>query len=181
MGFFKNGNFSENSFLRSSRSENFHSVLLVSSINYYILAIKEKFMALTLDKFKQLKAAADVDVAMTDSMEGIAKKNLQLPTLIQKWTRYYTSQKYTIATQEIDLEELYGNLYADIKVNGNYDWGNKVDTQVKSDKKYIAAARELAAQKYYYDFICETLANLKQMHYTIKNYLEYKKIQTTNF
>jgi hypothetical protein len=121
MGFFKNGNFSENSFLRSSRSENFHSVPLVSSINYYILAIKEKFMALTLDKFKQLKAAAEVDVAMTDSMEGIAKKNLQLPTLIQKWTRYYTSQKYTIATQEIDLEELYGNLYADIKVNGNYD------------------------------------------------------------
>ncbi len=140
-------------------------------------------MALTNEKFMTLKSMADEDTTIPDTLPEIAKKNLVLPTLIQKWTKYYTSQKYAVHCAEIDLEELYGQMYKDKKFNDNVDWGSSskgIDSQIKSDPNYCTKLRTLAAQQYYLDFISETLATLKQMHYTIKNYIDYKKITTSN-
>ena len=78
---------------------------------------------------------------------------------------------------------MYGKLYKEKKFNDDCDWGTAsrgIDSQIKSDSNYCSRLRSLAAQQYYLDFISETLATLKQMHYTIKNYLDYKKITTTN-
>ena len=138
---------------------------------------------LTNDTFKKLKDVADEDVAIPDTLPEVAKKNLALPTLIQKWTKYYTNQKYSVECEKIDLEEMYGKLYKEKKFNDDCDWGTAsrgIDSQIKSDSNYCSRLRSLAAQQYYLDFISETLATLKQMHYTIKNYLDYKKITTTN-
>ena len=41
------------------------------------------------------------------------------------------------------------------------------------------AIKEYDTQKYYYDFIEETLTNIKNLGFTIKNYLDYKKMLYT--
>jgi hypothetical protein len=138
---------------------------------------------LTNEKFAAMKIMADADVKMGDTLTEIAKKNSELPGLIQKWTKYYTRQNYEVTMLEIALDESYGELYRDKKFNDNVDWGTSskgIDSQIRCDKGYCEKLRQLAAQKYYLNFISETLANLKQMHYTIKNFNDYKKITTTN-
>lgn len=140
-------------------------------------------MALTNTQFAQLQTIAEADTKMTDKIMDVAEKNCQLPTIIQRWTKLYTNQNYCVQILKIELDELYGELFKEYKFESNYDWGNTtkgIDSQIYADKRYTTKLRELAAQKYYLDYISETLGTLKQMHYTIKNFLDYKKITTTN-
>ena len=41
--------------------------------------------------------------------------------------------------------------------------------------------REINEQKYFLTFITETLSNMKNLGFVIKNYLDYKKIINSNF
>lgn len=140
-------------------------------------------MSLNNQQFAQLQAIAEVDCKMPDKLLDVAEKNNQLPTIIQRWTKLYTNQKYCVELLKGELDEVYGELYKDYKFNSNYDWGNSakgIDSQIFADNRYRTKFRELADQKYYLNYIEETFSNLKQMHYTIKNFLDYKKITTTN-
>lgn len=140
-------------------------------------------MALNNTQFSQLQTIADADTKMTDNLMDLAKKNCELPTIIQRWTKLYTNQNYCVSQLKIELDELYGDLFKEYKFNSNYDWGTSakgIESQIFADKRYTAKLRELCSQKYYLEYITETLNNLKQMHYTIKNFLDYKKITTTN-
>lgn len=140
-------------------------------------------MALTNQQFAQLQIFAEQDTNLTDKLDDVAAKNISLPGIIQRWTKLYTKQNYSVMLLKMELDVLYGELYKKYKFESNYDWGSGtkgIDSQIYADKDYTAKNRELATQKYYLEFISETLNTMKQMHYTIKNFLDYKKILTTN-
>ena len=42
-------------------------------------------------------------------------------------------------------------------------------------------APQINQQKYFLNFITETLSNMKNLGFVIKNYLDYRKIVSTNF
>lgn len=139
-------------------------------------------MIITPQLFAQLQQVGERYCTMPDTMAEIAKKNNALPTEIQYMQKFYTQQKYEVEKLKIELDELYGQLFKHYRIDDDVQWNTtkEIESQIFADPKYTALYRQLAEQKYYLDYIGETLANLKDMHYTIKNYLDYKKITTTN-
>lgn len=137
---------------------------------------------MTNDEFTQLQNIGEEDCAMPDTLEAIINKNNILPAIIQRWTTLYTRQNYLYQMHKIGLDELYGQLFKYYKFNDSCAWGTskEIDSQIFADKKYCDKARELATEKFQLDYMQETLATLKGMNFTIKNYLEYKKIISTN-
>lgn len=139
-------------------------------------------MAITKNDFERIQEIGEQYCTMPDSLTEIIKKNNKLPTEIQYFQRFFTQQKYEVEKMKIDLEELYGERFRYYKIHDNVQWNTakEIDSQIFADKTYSAKNRQLAEQKYYLDYVGEILSNLKDLHFTIKNYLDYKKITTTN-
>lgn len=77
----------------------------------------------------------------------------------------------------------YGELVKFYKFNDSYSWGNakEIDSQINANPDYCKMLREINEQKYFLTFISETLSNMKNLGFVIKNYLDYKKIVSTNY
>ena len=69
------------------------------------------------------------------------------------------------------------------KFDDSYSWGNakEIDSQINANPEYCKLMREINQQKYFLNFITETLSNMKNVGFVIKNYLDYRKIVSTNF
>lgn len=76
-----------------------------------------------------------------------------------------------------------GELFKYYKFNDSCAWGStkEIETQIQSNPVYCKMLRETNAQKYYLNFIQETLNTMKGLNFVIKNYLDYKKMETTNY
>jgi hypothetical protein len=151
---------------------------------------------MTIDEFKLLKQKADKDVKMPDTFEAIMTKNNLLPALVQDWTKLYNNQKFVYSHLNIELMEIYGDIYKCYKfsrqttdlqakygITVNQIWDNTkgIETQINCTPAYIAKMKEVNQQKYIMEFIESTLENIKNLAYTIKNYIEYKKILSATF
>lgn len=134
-----------------------------------------------VEDFEILKKYAEEDTTLPDNIEEVIRVNNLLPSTIQKWTKLYTTQKYLVSQLKVSLNKIYGELYYYYKFNDNVSWGTtkEIESQIYKDSKYLMAIKEYDTQKYYYDFIEETLTNIKNLGFTIKNYLDYKKMLYT--
>jgi hypothetical protein len=134
-----------------------------------------------VEDFETLKKYAEEDTALPDNIEQVMQVNNLLPSTVQKWTKLYTTQKYLISQLKVNLNKIYGECYYYYKFNDNVSWGTtkEIESQIYKDPKYLAAVKEYDTQKYYFDFIEETLTNIKNLGFTIKNYLDYKKMLYT--
>lgn len=76
-----------------------------------------------------------------------------------------------------------GHLVKFYKFDDSYSWGNakEIDSQINANPEYCKMLREINQQKYFLNFITETLSNMKNLGFVIKNYLDYRKIVSTNF
>lgn len=139
-------------------------------------------MIITPQVFASLQTIGEKYCKIPDTMVEIAKKNNALPTEIQYMQKFYTQQKYEVEKLKIELDELYGQKFRYYRIDDNVQWNTtkEIESQIYADKDYAAKNRQLAEQKYYLNYIEETLSNLKAMNFTIKNYIDYKKITTTN-
>lgn len=138
---------------------------------------------MTVQEFKELEKKAETELKMPDKMSEIIDKNNLLPTFISDWQKLYANQTYIVKKLEIDAAIKYGELVKYYKFQDNYSWGNakEIDSQINANPDYCKMLREINEQKYFLTFITETLSNMKNLGFVIKNYLDYKKICTTNF
>lgn len=139
-------------------------------------------MIITPNLFAKIQEIGEKYCTMPNTLSEIAKKNNALPTEIQYMQKFYAQQKYEVEKLKIEMDELYGKKFKYYRIEDNVQWNTtkEIESQIFADKDYAAKNRQLAEQKYYLNYIEETLSNLKDLHYTIKNYLDYKKITTTN-
>ncbi len=146
---------------------------------------------MNLETFKKLEEKANTDLSMPDTMEAIIKKNNLLPAIIQDWIKLYQDQKYVCASLNVELLELYGDLTKcfkkprvtkelqqkyNITINDFWETAKEIDSQINCCAPYVAKLKQVNQQKYFLDFIENTLNNIKNLSFTIKNYLDYKKI-----
>ncbi len=138
---------------------------------------------MTVQEFKDLEKKAETELKMPDKMSEIIDKNNLLPTFISDWQKLYANQTYIVKKLEIDAGVKYGELVKFYKFQDNYSWGNakEIDSQINANPEYCKMLREINEQKYFLTFITETLSNMKNLGFVIKNYLDYKKIVNTNF
>lgn len=138
---------------------------------------------MTVQEFKDLQKKAETELKMPDKMSEIIDKNNLLPTFISDWQKLYANQTYIVKKLEIDAGVKYGELVKFYKFQDNYSWGNakEIDSQINANPEYCKMLREINEQKYFLTFITETLSNMKNLGFVIKNYLDYKKIINSNF
>lgn len=138
---------------------------------------------MTVQEFKDLEKKAETELKMPDKMSEIIDKNNLLPTFISDWQKLYANQTYIVKKLEIDAAIKYGELVKYYKFQDNYSWGNakEIDSQINANPDYCKMLREINEQKYFLTFITETLSNMKNLGFVIKNYLDYKKIINSNF
>jgi len=135
-----------------------------------------------LDDFEKLQQIAEEDVKIPDTIQEIIRVNNLLPSTIQKWTKLYTKQRFIVATLKTKMNEIYGEKFKFYKFDDNYTWSatKEIESQINKDPTYIAVVKEYDTQKYILDFIEETVSNIKNVGFTIKNYLDYQKMIYSN-
>ena len=138
---------------------------------------------MTVNEFKDLEKKAEEELKMPDKLSEIIDKNNLLPTYISDWQKLYANQTFIVKKLEIDAAVKYGELVKYYKFNDSYSWGNakEIDSQINANSDYCKMLREINEQKYFLTFITETLSNMKNLGFVIKNYIDYKKICSTNF
>lgn len=127
--------------------------------------------------FLSLKQEAKDDLNIPDSLNEMMDYRLILPSLVQKWNEYYTQQNVIVKMLDIKKAELYAKLEEEWKFHKNIAWsGRELNDQVLGDPKFLALERERAEQNFYLEYIKGTLDNIKGNQYTIRDYLDYKKM-----
>lgn len=131
-----------------------------------------------LEDFEKLQQIADEDIKLPDTIKEIIVVNNLLPATIQKWTKLFSKQKYIVAQLKTSLNQIYGEKFKFYKFDDNYAWSStkEIESQINKDPAYIAAIKEYDIQKNILEFIEETLINVKNLGFTIKNYLDYQKM-----
>ena len=134
-----------------------------------------------LEDFEKLKQIAVEDTKLPDTLKEIMKINNLLPATIQRWTTLYTKQRFIVATLKTQVNEVYGEKFKFYKFDDNYSWSTtkEVESQINRDPAYLAILKEHDTQKYILDFIEETVNNIKNLGFTIKNYIDYQKMLYT--
>lgn len=138
---------------------------------------------MTIQEYKQLEAKATEELKMPDKLSEIIEKNNLLPTYISDWQKLFANQTFIVKKMEIDAGVKYGELVKYYKFNDSYSWSNakEIDSQINANPDYCKMLRDINEQKYFLTFISETLSNMKNLGFVIKNYIDYKKICSTNF
>ena len=149
---------------------------------------------MTLEEFERLQTIAEKDTEMPDKLDLVKIKNGLLPALIQKWTKLYSKQKFIVSTLKVEQYELYTKIFnaykfPDKKTNPynldlNHFWGDKpkeIELQINAVPIYVAKCKEVNTQEYFLDYIEKTLANVKDLRFTIKNFIDINQTLTTNF
>lgn len=135
------------------------------------------------ETFEKIQAAAEEDLKLPDNLKDMIIKNEMVPTIKHKWAKLYSRQRYEVEKLKTDIQVMYGEKLKYYKFNDQYAWSTtkEIESQINCDKDYVALMREYNTQKYFLDYIVETNENMKSLDFVIKNYIEYKKIETTNF
>ena len=132
------------------------------------------------EDFAKFKIMAESDVQLPENPDDILKKNMLIPNLKQKYIDAYRQQVAVVATLETKLEEAQAKARQKLKADG-YSWTAKEMTeQCSIDPDVSKINKALIAQRYYMGWLEETSANITSLSFSIKNWIEWKKIISTN-
>ena len=133
------------------------------------------------EDFAKFKIMAESDVQLPENPDDILKKNMLIPNLKQKYIDAYRQQVAVVATLETKLEDAQARARQKLK-NDGYAWTAKEMTeQCSIDPDVAKINKALIEQRYYMGWLEETSANITSLSFSIKNWIEWKKIISTNF
>lgn len=132
---------------------------------------------MTKEQFKMVIVEADDDLLMPEGLEARMKLRATYPSLVQKWTKYYTQQNSIYNLLKIKQAEMVAKLEDDYKYNKNKAYeGKLLQDAVLGDPAYCEFCRSFVEQEYYRDFLQKTLDNIKSIPFTIRDLLDYEKL-----
>lgn len=135
------------------------------------------FYYMTKEQFKLVMQQGETDTNLPENLDDLMKKDLIIPSLVQRWTRLFVEQNSLCEKLKIDRQELYGKLVYDYRFNKPVAWdGKQMEAQILADPQYLVLVRNLEEQKYYLNYIEETMNTVKGLGFTIRDFLSYKKM-----
>jgi hypothetical protein len=136
---------------------------------------------MTREDFLKYQSMADEDLLMPDNPDDILEKNMQIPGMKQKYIDAYRKQVAVVATLETKLEEATARAKNKLKDGGYAYTAKEASEQTALDDEVAKINRALIEQRYYMGWLEETSANVASLSFTIKNWIDWKKIISTNF
>jgi hypothetical protein len=136
---------------------------------------------MTREDFLKYQSMADEDLLMPDNPDDILEKNMQIPGMKQKYIDAYRKQVAVVATLETKLEEATARAKNKLKDGGYAYTAKEASEQTALDDEVAKINRALIEQRYYMGWLEDTSANITSLSFTIKNWIDWKKIISTNF
>lgn len=136
---------------------------------------------MTREDFLKYQSMANEDLLMPDNPDDILEKNMQIPGMKQKYIDAYRKQVAVVATLETKLEEATARAKNKLKDGGYAYTAKEASEQTALDDEVAKINRALIEQRYYMGWLEETSANIASLSFTIKNWIDWKKIISTNF
>ena len=136
---------------------------------------------MTREDFLKYQSMADEDLLMPDNPDDIMEKNMQIPGMKQKYIDAYRKQVAVVATLETKLEEATARAKNKLKDGGYAYTAKEASEQTSLDDEVAKISRALIEQRYYMGWLEETSSNIASLSFTIKNWIDWKKIISTNF
>lgn len=136
---------------------------------------------MTREDFLKYQSMADEDLLMPDNPDDILEKNMQIPGMKQKYIDAYRKQVAVVATLETKLEEATARAKNKLKEGGYAYTAKEASEQTALDDEVAKINRALIEQRYYMGWLEDTSANITSLSFTIKNWIDWKKIISTNF
>ena len=130
---------------------------------------------MTENTFEKLKEQVQKDLHFDES--NILSKMLTIPKLMIRYNLIFQKQLEHYKLLLVKKDETYGKLYEKYKYSGKYTLSTKgeVEAFVFSNDEWIELSRNIVSQESYLKFVENILTDIKQLNYTIKNFVEYKK------
>ena len=121
------------------------------------------------------------DTDMPENPDDILEKNMQIPGMKQKYIDAYRKQVAVVATLETKLEEAIAKAKNKLKDGGYAYTAKEATEQTALDDEVAKISRALIEQRYYMGWLEDRAANITSLSFTIKNWLKWKEIISTNF
>lgn len=127
------------------------------------------------DDFKALKIKIDNFV---DFDEAKAEATLlAIPKMYQELVDTFSKEMHVFNTIKQEYDVVIAELLKFYKFEDKHAWNNKqeIDIRMKSDKRYLEMNEKLIKQKFVVDYLENSMNNVKNLSFTIKHWIEYKK------
>ena len=135
-----------------------------------------------IEDFKKLKNEIDKDILFEE--EYAQQKLVELPKLQQHYLDIATLMAMNLKKKQLEVDRTFARKFKYFKFDDNLSWdGNKgqIEIQVRGDKEYQDKLRSFYQLEVMLKHVESTISNLKQLHFTIKTYLEFRKFQTGTY
>ena len=126
--------------------------------------------------FQKLKLFFENELKITE--QNIMEKSIQLSNFYSKTLQIYSKELRILKMKKVEMDKTFGELYHKYKFKYDFQLDTKaeVETYIKSDDIYYKLALEYAQQEVQVNFLEQTLGQINNMGYRIKNFIDLKKI-----
>ena len=134
---------------------------------------------MTEENFNSIKLRSQNDLVIDEN--NVLETSLNLGKTYNNYLRVYSNEYRTLKEMMIELDKKYGELYHKYKYGKDFDYAlnnkGEVDIYINSDPTYCEYLKFVKFQEVVVKFLENHLDCLSKMSYSIKNYIELKKIK----
>lgn len=132
---------------------------------------------MTLEQFNTIKAKVELDLNIDEL--NAAEKSLKFSSLYNQYLLLYLKELKILKTLALEKDKLFGELYHKYKFQNNYqlDTSKEIETYVRADELYYKKCLDYQNQEIIVKFLEETLQNINNTSYRIRNYIELLKLR----
>lgn len=130
---------------------------------------------MTNQEFVELKKHIEERMYVSDN--NAVKLCRQVPLLYQQYLDLYLTELQILKELKAERDVLYGTLYKKFRRGKHEIIENKheIESYIKADKLYYELSIKINKQEIHSTYLEQTVSNIKQLGYSIRNYIEFKK------
>jgi hypothetical protein len=142
---------------------------------------------MTFDDFQKLKKKMVEELKVNE--ENVQQKSISISNLYMSVLSVYNKERYEFKKLECEKDKLYGELFHHYKYGGTpqtqakygkqdyqLDTKTEIDPYIKSNPDYYDLVLKMAQIENQVNFLEQSLQNINNMGFRIKNYVELLKI-----
>ena len=134
---------------------------------------------MTEESFNALRLRSQQDLIIDE--DNVLETSLNLGKLYNNYLQVYSKEIRTLKEMNIELDKRYGELYHKYKYGRDFDYSlnnkGEVDVYINNDPHYYDYLKFVRFQETVVKFLELHLECLSKMSFTIKNYIDLKKIK----
>jgi len=130
---------------------------------------------MTDQEFADLKRHVEKSLHINDS--NAIQLCQQIPLMYQQYLDLYLTELQTLKDIKAQKDILYGQLWHKYRRESEYEIDSKheIEAYIKREQSYYELSIKINKQEIISQFLELTVNNIKQLSFTIKTYLDFKK------